>query len=362
MRVVLLATAVAVSTAGCGVSLSSLPLPAPGVGADSYEVTATFANALNLPTKAKVKLAGADVGQVTSMSVDNYQAIVHMQIREGVLLPVGTTAQLRSATPLGDVFVAVTPPVEAVPGAAVLTDGASIPLAETTAGSTVEEILTAASLLVNGGAIRNMTKVLNGLGSALGDRGGNLAGLIHESTRLISTLAARSGEIRSAVDQTAELTATLNEQRDSLNDAVAAAGPAVSVINENSQQLVDLLTTVQRITDQLGKFPSIQGIDERGMIHDLNLLAATFNDIAQSPNTSVDAINALFVPLIATLPASGLRGDVDIMQLAAGALPDFNSPGDPGFRLPELNDVPAGVGSLVYTLLRLKDRVIGPGR
>ena len=40
--------------------LASLPLPAPGVGSGGYAVTAVFANALNLPANAKVKLGGAE--------------------------------------------------------------------------------------------------------------------------------------------------------------------------------------------------------------------------------------------------------------------------------------------------------------
>lgn len=84
------------------------------MGSQSYKLTARFANALNLPAKAKVRLGGADVGEVESMDAVDYVAVVQLRIREGVRLPVGTTAQLRTATPLGDVFVAVTPPATPV--------------------------------------------------------------------------------------------------------------------------------------------------------------------------------------------------------------------------------------------------------
>ncbi len=103
--------AATVVTSGCATNgLASLPLPAPGLGAGGYRLTAIFANALNLPTNAKVKLAGADVGQVDSMVARNYTAVTTLRISAGVRLPQGSTAELRTATPLGDVFVALQPP------------------------------------------------------------------------------------------------------------------------------------------------------------------------------------------------------------------------------------------------------------
>src|ERR1700745_4159236 len=86
-----------------------LPLPAPEAGGQSYALTAVFANALNLPAKAKVKLNGADIGDVESIRAKDFAAYVTMRIRAGVPLRAGATAELRSATPLGDVFVAIKP-------------------------------------------------------------------------------------------------------------------------------------------------------------------------------------------------------------------------------------------------------------
>ena len=51
----------------CATSLGSVPLPAPGQLGRSITVTAAFANVMNLPQKAKVKLGGADIGEVDSI-------------------------------------------------------------------------------------------------------------------------------------------------------------------------------------------------------------------------------------------------------------------------------------------------------
>ncbi|MFD6454911.1 MlaD family protein, partial [Nocardia sp. NPDC060220] len=168
------AVALALSTSGCAVGLDQLPLPAPGLGGDTYTLTAAFSNALNLPMKAKVTLNGADIGQVESMSARDYTALVTLRITSSVRLPVGTSAQLRSATPMGDVFVAMKPPPVVEPGGALLDDGAAITLESTSAASTIEEMLTRASLLVNGGTIQYLTTVVAALSDHVGGRGDRL--------------------------------------------------------------------------------------------------------------------------------------------------------------------------------------------
>ena len=119
--VVAVVMAVCLTVSSCASEgLASLPLPAPGVDSGGYTLTAVFSNALNLPANAKVKLAGADVGQLESMVARNYTAVTTLRIMDGVQLPKGSTAELRSATPLGDVFVALKPPSPAKPDVPLL--------------------------------------------------------------------------------------------------------------------------------------------------------------------------------------------------------------------------------------------------
>ncbi|WP_280434594.1 MlaD family protein, partial [Nocardia carnea] len=224
----LAAAAVAVGTAtGCSASLDELPLPAPGVPGDSWSLTATFANALNLPTKAKVRFNGADIGLVESMVARDYTAVVTMRIRPEVQLPAGTTAELRSATPMGDVYVALTAPQSPPAGGGLLRDGATIPIESTSAAATIEEVLSRSSLLVNGGAIENLTEIAQGLGEHLDGRGDRVAAVLDRTRQLLETLTARSGQIDAILAGAAALGTTLGTQHTALGDAPApgAGGP-----------------------------------------------------------------------------------------------------------------------------------------
>jgi phospholipid/cholesterol/gamma-HCH transport system substrate-binding protein len=229
-RTLTTALALAVTTlsaAGCGTSgLGSLPLPAPGIGTGGYLISAVFENALNLPAHAKVKLAGADVGQLETMVARNYTAVTTLRIMDGVRIPVGSTVELRSATPLGDVFVAVKAPVPADPGAPLIKGGDTIGLESTAAAATVESVLSAAALLVNGGTVRNFTNLVNGAGKATGDQGQAFGNLINKSNDLLAKLNARSGEIQTALAETTRLADALDARNQAVTDLLAAAGPA----------------------------------------------------------------------------------------------------------------------------------------
>lgn len=356
------AVALTVLLAGCSTGLQSLPLPAPGMTASSISLTAVFSNALNLPDKAKVKLDGADIGEVESIRAQNFSAYVRMRIRADVPLAVGSTAELRSATPLGDVFVAIRPDPNQAPGALLLRDEDTIPVDSTSAAATVEEVLSSAALLVNGGGIRQLVSMVNGAGAAVGGRGEKIAALLQQSNTLISRLNARTAQIQTALRNTSELAATLSQRQHTLNQVVAAGVPAMSVIADNTARLADLVDAVGRITVQLSRFPSLQGTDTRSLIGDLNQLSAAFNDITVDPDLSMTALNRLIAIMMKTTNSTSAHANLEIPKLAIGALPDKNYPGDPGMHLPDGTDWHAMIGGLRYEWNLLLSRALGPQR
>lgn len=225
-RIVPFVVATMCLVSGCSVNgLADLPLPAPGVAADAYTITAIFVNALNLPDHAKVKLGGADIGQVASMTAVNYSAAVTMRIQPGVELPVGSTADLRTATLLGDVFVSLKPP-DHVGTRQMLRDGDIIGIEHTASAATVEGVLASAAVVVNGGAISNLTTMLNGIGKASGANGHAFGNLVRQSNQVLKKLNARSSHIDAALSNTSDMAAVLETRHDAINELLVAAGPA----------------------------------------------------------------------------------------------------------------------------------------
>jgi virulence factor Mce-like protein len=360
----IVAACVAASASGCATEgLASLPLPAPGVGSGGYTVTAIFANALNLPANAKVKLAGADVGELESMVARNYTAVTTLRIMDGVQLPRGSTAELRSATPLGDVFVALKPPSPPVPGAPLLKDGDTIGLDKTAAAATVESVLGSAAILVNGGAVRNLTNIINGMGRATGDQGQAFGDLIAKTNHTLNTLNARSDDISTALTETSRLVEQIEAKNDALGELMTEAGPATQTLATHTTDVADLVEKIGATTEQLKKFPSIAGTDTSGrsVISDTNDVARAWNDVALAPDATLYALNRLMPPLVKATPSNAISVRASIDRLVLGSIPDIGFGGDIGLHGPKRYNWQQLVGSIKYTLWRLQERVVGKG-
>ncbi|OSC22544.1 mammalian cell entry protein [Mycobacterium vulneris] len=363
-RGMLTVVAAVMVTAGCATNgLASLPLPAPGLGSGGYSLNAVFSNALNLPMNAKVKLAGADVGQLESMVARNYTAVTRLRIRDGVQLPRGSTAELRTASPLGDVFVALKPPADDPADTPLLRNGDTIGLDSTAAAATVESVLSSAAILVNGGAVRNFTKIINGFGKATGDQGQAFGDMIRKSNELLGTLDARSDQISRALTQLSHLADQLDAKNQTIRDLMATARPATSALADNTGQLSNLAVQVGDTSRLLARFPSIGGTDTSGrsMIRDLNTIAGAANDVAMNPDTSWMSINRLIPALVKSTAGNSISVNVGVDKIMLGSLPDIGFPGDIGLHGPHHYNVNLLVGTLKYTLWRLQERIVGRG-
>lgn len=326
-------------------------------------LTAVFSNALNLPAMAKVRLAGADIGQLESMEARNYSAVTTLRIREGVQLPQGSTAELRSATPLGDVFVSIRPP-DAVPaGTPLLGDGDTIPIESTTAAATVESVLSSAAILVNGGAVRNFTNIINGLGRATGDQGQAFGDLIRKTNHTLGTLNNRSDQIATSLTETSRLVEQLEAKNDILGELMEQAGPATETLAAHTNEIADLVLQIGDTTEQLRKFPSIAGTDTSGrsVIADANTIAEAWNDVVLTPDATLYALNRLMPPFVKSTTSNAIAVRASIDRLVLGSIPDIGFAGDTGLHGPKRYNWHQLVGSIQYTLFRLQERIVGKG-
>lgn len=239
-RVVALALAGTLTLSGCGPALSALPRPGGSVSGPSYELTAEFADALNLPDGAHVRVDGVDVGRVAHISTTNFIARVQLRLPTKVVLTDQATAELRLTTPLGEGFIAIDPGH----GARTLHAGDVIPAAATSTAASVEDMLAAASVLITGGGLAQLRTIVVELNKVISGHAGDTPSLLRSLNDALGALNARTADIDRALGALDSLSATLAKRRETIRAALADTAPAAKLLADQTDRFADLLARV----------------------------------------------------------------------------------------------------------------------
>jgi len=234
------------SLTACGPTLGSLPLPGTGVSGDAITVKMDFADALNLAKGATVKVNGVSEGKVESIDAADFQAIAVMKVRTDAQLRQGATARLRYTTPLGELFVDITNPAKG----ALLKDGTELGTKQTSTAPTVEDALSEASLLINGGGLGQLQQVTTELNAALGGNEGTFRDLLEQLNGFLIQANQTTQDIDTALNALSSVGQTLNQRRDTINKALAQIKPAADVLRANTPDFTALLTSLQAFAAQ----------------------------------------------------------------------------------------------------------------
>jgi phospholipid/cholesterol/gamma-HCH transport system substrate-binding protein len=238
-----LVVAVAASLAGCGVGYKQLPLPGSKVGGDVYQVQATFDQALNLAQGAQVRINGVSVGRVASVEAKNYQALVTMDIQEGSSIPEDSKARLRYDTPLGELIIQVTPGGSARD----LADGGQFQLEKATTAPTVEDTLSAASTLINGGRLGELQIIAQELNTTLGGREDKIRHTNEQVSEFLRDANASTGDLTRSLEALRDVSEVLDEERSTIRKALDDLGPATETLSENTEEVVNLLERAEQL-------------------------------------------------------------------------------------------------------------------
>lgn len=270
---------------GCGVSAEDFPLPGgAAVEGPSYHVTAVFSDALNLPAGAAVRLEGVEIGRVAGIEARDFTARVRLELPTAVPLPADTTAELRQATPLGEVFVALAPPAEpgAEPAPGRLRDGDVIGLESTAAAARVEDLLAALSALVNGGGLAQLQTIARELNTAFDPATGRAeqtAHLLGELETTLATLNARTAEIDRILAAAQDLSTTLRARSDTIDAAFADLTPAITVLAEETDRFTATLRAAAEVSDTGDELLRRSGDDIRTVLRDLRPVLDGFAEL-----------------------------------------------------------------------------------
>lgn len=316
MRRALLAAAaagVALLAAGCGSSagfggIYSLPLPGgPSLGAHPYTVKAVFANVVDLVPHSTVRVNDVAVGQVTGLSVPpgSWDATVTMVINGSVRLPANAIAELTSTSLLGEEYVALSAPPGA-PAQGKLGNGDTIPLRATTENATVEQVLGALSLLLNGGGLAQVHTITVQLNDALSGNEPQIRSVLAEIDALVTNLNAHRSDITSALDGLNQLSRTLSARDAQIGYVLDNLSPGLKVLNTERAQLVTMLNALHTLS---GVATSTIDTAKSDMIADLTALQPILRNLANAGKALPESLQALLTFPFPDQVLTDIKGD-----------------------------------------------------
>lgn len=310
-RTAALLAAAAVASSSCGISLQSLPKIG-GVSGPTYTITATFANVVNLPANAQVRVGAFSVGYVSSIGVRDFQALVSMKIKSHTKLPVGTTASVRFDTPLGEDFVLLEPPPGPPASRPVLHNGSALPESDTSTAPSVEDTFGALGALLNGGGINQLQTIVEQTNLALDGNQGKIRSLIGYLSSTLGTFARDTPSIDAALQAIADLSKTLRQGSATISNGIAELGPAAEVLAGETGDINGLLAQLGKLSTAANAIIDASATGTVQALRSLQPLLIQLTGVQQQLGPALGALTALEKNTPRAVPG-------DYLQLAVNA-------------------------------------------
>jgi phospholipid/cholesterol/gamma-HCH transport system substrate-binding protein len=249
LAAVTMTAAVAVTTGGCGFNgIYSLPLPgAVANGGNTYTVNVQLADVLDLVPYSAVKVNGATVGHISSITLDHGHADVACKLLAKVQLPENAVARVEQTSILGEKYVELEAPGNGIAPTGRLADGATIPLSRTNTDASVEEVLGALSALLTSGGVEQIHTIAHEVTTALHGRTAVSRDLLNQLQSFAGGLDVQKQQIVRAIAGVDTLAKTVHGQEGELIGAIDKVPPALGILTSDRRQLTTMLVSVQHL-------------------------------------------------------------------------------------------------------------------
>lgn len=226
-----------------------------------YVVNTYFENTAGLPKKAKVKIAGVDVGNIKDIVLENGKAKVVLVVDRKIKLYSDATAKIVSMGIIGTKYIELN---AGTPTCNVVKHGGTIASAE---GDSLEELI--------GNAVKKLDGVLSSAKKGLNDEFfQNLYDTVENLKKVSQTIRDKDDEIGQVIDNFKNFSADLYEitskNKQDIRDIVAKLDEIVNKINSGDGTLARLINdkemskeikdTVEGLQSFVGKTKKL-GID-----------------------------------------------------------------------------------------------------
>lgn len=259
--------------------LNTLNLPGTqGHGPGAFTIQAQFPDVDNLDRNSRVRVNDVNVGTVTKIERQGWNALVTMRLNGDVKLPANARATVGQTGLFGSLHVELAPPVGEV-AEGRLHDGSLIPLSRGRIYPTTEDTLAAVSLLLNGGGVGQIQDITKALATAFNGREQDLRSLIEQLDKFISYANDQKDDIIGATESLNNLVGQFAAQKPVLDKALKTVPDALVVLKDQRNQLADALV-------QLGRFSALAADSvnqtKESLVQELRDLGPTLKALADA--------------------------------------------------------------------------------
>lgn len=241
------ATMVALLSACSWTGPNSVALPfTKGGGDDDLRVQVLLANATNLVPNAEVKYDEVTVGSVRKIELKDWTATLTIGLESDASIPANVTAKVAQKSLLGAEYLALEDAGDASksPSEHLLKTGDVIGLDRTGRYPETEEVLAAASMLLNGGGIGQVRTITHELNAALTGRDQDIKSFMGTVATFTARLDRQRDTISTTLGQLDRLSRTVTTDRAKVEQALEQLPRGVRLLAKERPQLVRALRSL----------------------------------------------------------------------------------------------------------------------
>jgi phospholipid/cholesterol/gamma-HCH transport system substrate-binding protein len=207
---------------------------------------ALFSEAGGLVAGNEVTVSGIKVGSVSSVELDNGDALVGFTINGKYALGAETTAHIRTGTLLGERVLAL----ESA-GSGSLSPNEVIPVSRTSSPYTLTDAISELTSNTEGTEIDTLNQSLDTLSETLDQVAPQLGPTFDGLSRLSRSLNNRNESLAALLRTAGDVTGILSERSGQVNALILNANDLLAVLNERRQAIVSLLANTSAVSQQL---------------------------------------------------------------------------------------------------------------
>ena len=214
--------------------------------ATALRYQALFSEAGGLVVGNDVTVSGIKVGSVSSIELDNGDALVGFTIAGKYALGSDTTAHIRTGTLLGERVLAL----ESA-GSGTLAPNTVIPISRTSSPYSLTDAVSELTANTAGTNTESLNQSLDTLAATLDQIAPQLGPTFDGVSRLSRSLNNRNESLAELLKTAGDVTGIFSERSQQVNTLILNANDLVGVLNDRRQAIVSLLSATSAVSQEL---------------------------------------------------------------------------------------------------------------